>query len=91
MIATSKLTRKNQTNVPKAVLEVLGAKPGSQLLYEVRNGEVRLKARTGRIVDLLRRPPLVHPPQRAVTIKEMQAVVAEAATEAGSSGKRKRS
>jgi AbrB family looped-hinge helix DNA binding protein len=78
MIATSKLTRKNQTTIPKAVLEVLGVKPGSQLLYEVQNGEVRLRARSGRLVDLLRKPPLMPPPKRPLTTKEMRDAVAEA-------------
>ena len=79
MTATSKLTRKHQTTIPKAVLEALGARPGSQLLYEVQNGEVRLRARTGRLADLLRQPPLMPPPKRPVTIGEMRVAVAAAA------------
>jgi bifunctional DNA-binding transcriptional regulator/antitoxin component of YhaV-PrlF toxin-antitoxin module len=55
MTATSKLTKKNQTTVPKAVTEALGMKPADQFLYEIQADYVILRARTGRLVDLARK------------------------------------
>lgn len=52
MIATSKLTRKNQTTLPKAVVRTLGIKPADQILYMIENGRVTLRVRTGRVADL---------------------------------------
>jgi bifunctional DNA-binding transcriptional regulator/antitoxin component of YhaV-PrlF toxin-antitoxin module len=52
MIAKSTITKKNQTTLPKAVVEVLGVKPSDKLVYDIENGQVRLRARTGRLVDL---------------------------------------
>jgi len=52
MTATSKLTSKNQTTVPKAVTEALGMKPADQFVYEIQADYVILRARTGRLADL---------------------------------------
>ena len=65
MTATSTLTRKNQTTVPKAVTEALGMKPADQFLYEIEAGHVILRARTGRLADLLQEPPPAPPPGAA--------------------------
>jgi len=64
MTATSKLTKKNQTTVPKAVTEALGMKPADQFLYEIQADHVILRARTGRLADMLHEPPPVPPPKR---------------------------
>jgi len=82
MIAISKITRKNQTTIPKAVLRILGATPGSELLYEVENGVVRLRVRTGRLSDLAGK--FVHfgkHPKKPLPVEEMSLAVAEAAAE----------
>lgn len=43
----STLTSKNQTTVPKAVVEALKLKPSDQLVYEIgANGRVTLSAKT---------------------------------------------
>lgn len=64
MTATSTLTTKNQTTVPKAVVKALGVKPSDQLVYEIEKDHVVLRARTGRLADLVHAPPAVAPPRR---------------------------
>ena len=75
MTATSTLTRKNQTTVPKAVTEALGMKPADQFLYEIEADHVILRARTGRLADLLQEPPLAPPPKGPPTQAEIDAAV----------------
>jgi bifunctional DNA-binding transcriptional regulator/antitoxin component of YhaV-PrlF toxin-antitoxin module len=75
MTATSTLTRKNQTTVPKAVTEALGMKPADQFLYEIEADHVILRARTGRLADLLREPPPVAPPKPPPTQSEIDEAV----------------
>ena len=69
MTAISTLTRKNQTTVPKAVTAALGMKPADQFLYEIEADHVILRARTGRLADLVHAPPPApapkHPPTQA--------------------------
>lgn len=52
MVVTSKLTRKNQTTLPRAVVDVLGIKPSDRLVYEIEESRVILRAKTGRLADL---------------------------------------
>lgn len=52
MTAQSTLTGKNQTTLPKAVVEALGIKPGDKLVYERVDGRIVLRARTGKLADL---------------------------------------
>lgn len=52
MVVTSKLTRKNQTTLPRAVVDVLGIKPSDRLVYEIEENRVILRAKTGRMADL---------------------------------------
>ncbi len=47
MLATSKLTRKNQTTVPRAVRQALGLQPADEIVYEIEPDRVTLRARTG--------------------------------------------
>ena len=75
MTATSTLTRKNQTTVPKAVTEALGMKPADQFLYEIEADHVILRARTGRLADLLQEPPPAPPPKRPPTPAEIDEAV----------------
>jgi len=47
MSITSKLTAKNQTTIPKAVVEALQIKPSSLLMYEIEpDGRVVLTAKS---------------------------------------------
>jgi antitoxin PrlF len=52
MIAESTLTSKNQTTLPKAVVETLHVKPADKLVFEIHDGKVTLSARTGRLAEL---------------------------------------
>ncbi|MCX7011863.1 MAG: hypothetical protein NTW86_04735 [Candidatus Sumerlaeota bacterium] len=81
MIATSKLTRKNQTTVPKAVLKALGAQPSDELVYDIEPGKIVLRARTGRLADLAQMPPAGPKPPRPLTIQAMKKAAQEAAAE----------
>ena len=40
---TSRITAKSQTTVPRAVRTALGVGPGDELLFEIDDGEVRLR------------------------------------------------
>ncbi len=53
MSLTSKLTAKNQTTIPKAVVEALQIKPSSMLLYEIEpDGRVLLSAKSATFEEL---------------------------------------
>jgi AbrB family looped-hinge helix DNA binding protein len=52
MIAKSKVTTKNQTTIPKSVIDALGLKPADQIFYEIEEGKVILHSKTKRLVDL---------------------------------------
>jgi bifunctional DNA-binding transcriptional regulator/antitoxin component of YhaV-PrlF toxin-antitoxin module len=77
MTATSKLTKKNQTTVPKVVTEALGMKPADQFVYEIQADYVVLRARTGRLLDLVNEPPLMPPPKRAPTQAEIDEAIGQ--------------
>ncbi len=71
MSFTSTLTSKNQTTIPKKVVEALQIKPSSQLHYEVEeNGRVVLTAKTGTFADLAGRFP-----KRRISRPEMDAAI----------------
>lgn len=88
MTATSTLTSKNQTTLPKVVVEALGVKPSDKLVYEIEDGRIILRARTGRLADLLNEPPLVPPPKRPFTVEEINAAISAAYAEHGMRGLR---
>ncbi len=53
MSITSKLTSKNQTTIPKAIVEVLQIRPSSLLMYEIEpDGRVVLTAKSATFEDL---------------------------------------
>ncbi len=53
MIITSKLTAKNNTTIPTAVVEALQIKPSSLLVYEIESdGRVVLTAKSATFEDL---------------------------------------
>jgi len=77
MIATSKLTRKNQTTLPRSVLNALGLKPADRIVYEVEGDQVTLRAKTGRLVDLVGRfARMGRRPRRPATVEVMQEAIA---------------
>lgn len=95
MTAASTVTSKNQTTLPKVVVEALGVKPSDKLLYEIEDGKVTLRARTGRLVDLVGRfAHMGRHPRRACTVEEINEAIGDAAAESamgnpGIGGRRK--
>jgi antitoxin PrlF len=84
MFAESTLTAKNQTTVPKAIVEALGLKPSAKLVFELTDdGKLLVHVKQGRLADLAgmfrhcgkRR-------KRPATIEEMDAGIRRAAGEA---------
>jgi bifunctional DNA-binding transcriptional regulator/antitoxin component of YhaV-PrlF toxin-antitoxin module len=62
MSITSKLTAKNQTTIPKAVVEALQIKPSSLLMYEIEpDGRVVLTAKSATFEDLADTFPVKRP------------------------------
>lgn len=75
MSFTSTLTSKNQTTIPKKVVEALQIKPSSQLHYEVEeNGRVVLTAKTGTFADLADKFPKRRI-SRPASLAEMEAAI----------------
>jgi len=73
-MATSVLTSKGQTTIPKAVREHLGLAPGARIDFEIRpSGEVVLKPATRDIRTLA--GILYRPEQRRVSLEEMEAAI----------------
>jgi antitoxin PrlF len=72
----STLTSKNQTTIPKAVIEALNLRPSDQLVYEIEpDGQIHLSAKTGTfasVAESLSRKPKKNP---APTVEEMKAAV----------------
>jgi antitoxin PrlF len=78
-VTHSTLTSKNQTTIPKAVIEALKLRPSDQLVYEIEpDGRVLLSAKTGTFasvaMDLSRKSKAA-----ARTTEEMNAAVRAAA------------
>jgi AbrB family looped-hinge helix DNA binding protein len=46
------MTSKGQTTVPQEIRELLKLKPGDRIRYVVRNGDVVIKAKNKRLIDL---------------------------------------
>ena len=51
---TSRVTSKGQTTIPRVIREKLSLKPGDVLVYEVNDGEVRLRKQAPLDVAYLR-------------------------------------
>jgi bifunctional DNA-binding transcriptional regulator/antitoxin component of YhaV-PrlF toxin-antitoxin module len=79
MSISSKLTTKNQTTIPKAVVEALQIKPSSLLLYEIEpGGRVVLSAKSATFADLAETFP-VKKPKKAVSLEQIKAAVRQGA------------
>jgi AbrB family looped-hinge helix DNA binding protein len=77
--ATSTTTSKGQTTIPKQVRDALGIKDGTPLDWDLKDGELRVRARTRRLVDLA--GILGNPLGRAVSVEEMNEAVLDEAAE----------
>jgi AbrB family looped-hinge helix DNA binding protein len=73
------MTSKGQTTVPAEVREILKLKPGDKIRYVHRNGEIILKAKNKRSIDLAGK---FYDPNRApITIEEMDEAIGDAIAE----------
>ncbi len=80
MSITSKLTSKNQTTIPKAVVEALQIKPSSLLMYEIEpDGRVVLTAKSATFEDLAETFPAKRPKKPVSDERMKDAVRAGAA------------
>ena len=94
MIASSKLTKKNQTTLPRVVIDALGVRPSDRIVYEIREGSVVLYPKSGNLADLKGKfKPRVPPKEYPVSVERMHEAVQDAAakTAAAYCPKRKRS
>ncbi len=70
------MTSKGQTTVPAEVRDILQLKPGDKIRYVVRNGEIIMKAKNKRAIDLA---GILHRPgMSAMTLDEMDEAIGEA-------------
>ncbi|MGV2129223.1 AbrB/MazE/SpoVT family DNA-binding domain-containing protein [Agrobacterium vitis] len=70
------MTSKGQTTVPAEIRELLKLKPGDRIRYVVKNGEVTLKAKNKRLIDLA---GILHRPgMPTLTIEEMDETIGDA-------------
>jgi len=78
-VTHSTLTSKNQTTIPKAVIEALKLRPSDRLVYEIEaDGRVLLSAKTGTFASVA--AELANKPKGpAKTIEEMNSAVKAAA------------
>ena len=73
MSITSKLTAKNQTTIPKAVVKALQIKPSSLLLYEIEpDGRVVLSAKAATFEEIADTFPAKRP-RKPVSNDQIQA------------------
>jgi bifunctional DNA-binding transcriptional regulator/antitoxin component of YhaV-PrlF toxin-antitoxin module len=80
MSITSKLTAKNQTTIPKAVVEALQIKPSSLLMYEIEpDGRVVLTAKSATFEDLADTFPAKRP-RKPVSDEQLNEAVRSGAT-----------
>ncbi len=79
MSIVSKLSGKNQTTIPKAIVQALQIKPSSLLVYEIEaDGRVLLTSKSATFEELASGFPAKRR-RKAVTETEIQAAVREGA------------
>ncbi len=79
MSISSKLTSKNQTTIPKAVIEALQIKPSSMLLYDIEpGGRVVLSAKSATFAELAETFPMKKP-KKPVSLEQIKATVRDGA------------
>lgn len=73
------MTSKGQTTVPQEIRELLKLKPGDRIRYVVRNGDVMIKAKNKRLIDLA---GILHRPGAPVmSLTDMDAALGDAIVE----------
>ena len=80
VLASSAVTSKGQTTIPKEVRDALGIKEGTPLRWQLKDGVLTVRPKTKRLEDFagMLGPP---PNGRHVTIEEMNADIGHAVTE----------
>lgn len=78
--ATSAVTSKGQTTIPKEMRDALGIKEGTPLRWKLEDGVLTVRAKTKRLEDFagMLGPP---PNGRHVTVEEMHEAVLDEAAE----------
>ncbi len=72
----STLTSKNQTTIPKAVIEALKLRPSDQLVYEIEaDGRILLSAKTGTFASVAASLPRKEKSAPTRTVEEMKSAV----------------
>jgi len=84
MIGESTLTEKNQTTVPKAIVDALGLKPSAKLIFELTDeGQLLVHVKQGKLAELAGMfRHCGNRAKKAVTLEEMDAAVRSASSEA---------
>lgn len=73
------MTSKGQTTVPQEIRELLKLKPGDRIRYIVRNGDVVIKAKNKRLIDLA---GILHRPGAStMSLAEMDEAIGDAIVE----------
>jgi len=76
----STLTSKNQTTIPKAVIEALNLRPSDQLVYEIEpDGRILLSAKTGTFASVATSLARKQKPATARRVEEMKSTVKDMA------------
>lgn len=69
----STLTSKNQTTIPKSIVEALRLRPSEKLVYEIEaDGRVMLSAKTGTFASVAASLPRKRVQGQTRTVEEMQ-------------------
>jgi antitoxin PrlF len=76
---SSTATSKGQVTITKPIRDALGIRDGTPVDWELKDGELRERARTHRLVDFA--GVLGNPLGRAVSVAEMNDAVLDEATE----------
>ncbi|MEQ1838786.1 MAG: type II toxin-antitoxin system PrlF family antitoxin [Verrucomicrobiales bacterium] len=84
----STLTSKNQTTIPKAVIEALNLQPSDQLVYEFEaDGRILLSAKTGTFASVASSLPRKGRPATTRSVEEMKTAVKDMARKRYTRGK----
>lgn len=78
LAASSAVTSKGQTTIPKEVRDALGIKEGTPLRWELKGGVLTVRAKTRRLEDFVPMPP---PNGRHATTEEMNEAIAQEAVD----------
>ena len=84
MFSEATLTSKGQLTVPKAIREHLRLKPGSKVVFVIRDGRVEIEANNGSILDWYGSVEVDTPQDLDAVREQVRAVIAEEVVDEGS-------